>query len=218
MKPARERDQRQRDGRGRPARPDRTPSARTAATAPAAEAERRGEADRAADDDHHPDLPQHHRAHPRRRRAERHAQRRSRASAATPCRRARRRARPPRAASPAARTPPTASLIIRSRKTFSRTCCGIVFRSSTGRFGSSRAITSGTWPRNRSADRRRAHVEVESTRASRPAGTGRKKSGGISSLHLAVLRVLHEPDDLDVERRRCRRRCRCTCRPRRARG
>ena len=47
---------------------------------------------------------------------------------------------------------------------------------------------------------RRAHVEVASCRASCSGGTARRRPAAPRCLHLAVLRVLHEADDLDVER------------------
>ena len=110
----------------------------------AAQAERRGDPDHAADHQHHPPTwPQHHARSTSRRRRRAPCARRSRGCAAPPCRPARRTS--PTAASSVASAAKAAEsvLIIRSRKMFSRTCCGSVFRSSTGRFGSSRAITRG---------------------------------------------------------------------------
>ena len=61
---------------------------------------------------------------------------RTRACAATPCRRARRRGRSAASSVASTAKPADSVLIIRSRKTFSRTCCAIVFGLSIGRFGS----------------------------------------------------------------------------------
>ena len=117
--------------------PGRSPGSRRAATARRGRCPGGDQADDAADDGHQPHLPQHHAAHARAVGAQRHAQRRTRASAARRCTPARRRARWRPATWRGPRRPRTAMLIIRSRKTFSRTCCSMVRRSSTGRFGSS---------------------------------------------------------------------------------
>ena len=84
---------------------------------------------------------QHHTAHLRRRRPQRHPQadlaralrHRVGQHAVEPDRRQQR--------GQAARTRPAEPLIMRSRNTFSRTCCGMVRRFSTGRFASSSLTT-----------------------------------------------------------------------------
>ena len=129
---------------------------------------------------------------------------RSRACAAPRCRRARRRGRRRRAAWPAPRTPPTARVIMRSRKTFSRTCCSIVRRSSTGRFGSRRATTFGIVGEQLLGRQRRPHVEVQEAQRLVLA-VRREELRRRRVLHLAVLRVLPR-----------RRRSRCAASPRAA--
>ena len=174
----------------------------------------------AADDRHHADLAQHHRRAPAPAPRRAPSAGRSPASAATRCRRARRRVRPPRAASRDTANAADSTLMNRSRKTFSRTCCGIVRRFSTGRLAiEPRERPSGCWRGTARGSARRPHVEVDRADVLRPGGTGWKNSGGISRLTSRISRPAP-----------CRRSpmsasacwspviARSACRPRRARG
>ena len=78
---------------------------------------------------------------------------------------------------------------MRSRNTLSRTCCGSVFRSRPA--GSDRAARRPPGSPQAICCRiaRRPHVERDGRRAVASCRYGRKKSGGTSPLHLAVLRV-----------------------------
>ena len=72
----------------------------------------------------------------------------------------------------------------------SRTCCGSVFRSSSGRFGSSALTTAVIVDANCAGSPRRADVDTHRIQRRSSWRYGWKNSGGILLLHLAVLRVL----------------------------
>ena len=101
---------------------------------------------------------------------------RSRGSAAPPYRRARRTDRWPPAASPDPRTTRTRPLMKRSRKTFSRTCCGSVRSSSTGRSASSFETTLGMLAGELRRIDAGPHVEGHRADAGRPGDTGGRRA------------------------------------------
>ena len=192
--------------------PDRMPSSGTAATARAVRGRRPRQTDRRRRRRHQAHLAHHHPPHARRRRRRAPCADRFPACAATPCRRARHRARSPRAASRGSANAVDSTLMNRSRNTFSRICCGSVrvldrqvrHRAAPSTSGCSRAtIGIGRGP----------HVESDASRSRSSCRYGRKNSGGISFFTVAVLRVLHEADDLHVQRAVARRRRRSACRP-----
>ena len=170
--------------------------------------DRGGDPDDAADQRHHAHLAQARaRARsPRPRRAP--CARRSRACAAPPSRRARRTGRSPRAASPGARTPRVSVLIMRSRNTFSRTCCGSVLERFERQIRVDRLHRRPDGANALVRGQRRSHVERVLARRVRLLQRKEEHRRNLV-LHLRVLRILGQSRRSRCSASRCTPTCAC---------